>query len=882
MNMTGQEIRKSFLDYFAKNGHAIVASSPVVPNDDPTLLFSNAGMNQFKTIFTGERAAPYKRACSVQKCIRVSGKHNDFEDVGYDGTHHTFFEMLGNWSFGDYYKAEAIRFAWELLTDIYKIDRTKLYATIYLDDDEALEEWKKNTDIDPTHISRHDEKDNFWEMGDTGPCGPCSEIHIDRGPGFCQKENDANHKCGVNVDGCGRFVELWNLVFIQYNRDESGKLNPLKFKSVDTGMGLERIVSVMSQVNSNYKTDLFMPIIERIAADTGKKVEENQVAFQVIADHIRGLTAAITDGGMPGNEGRGYVIRKILRRAIRFSRKLGNNKPYLYSLVDQVVGIFGDAYPEMRQQAERVKTIIRTEEEKFLETLDNGLALLSQSIDALRKGKSTLLPGDVIFKLYDTYGFPTDITKEIGRENGLALDLEGYQRLMEEQKQRGRDSWKKAASTAAFSQIDLSVYKPTEFTGYETLQGSEKCLGLFTMDSAANVWKKAGKANEGEQVMFLFEKTPFYAESGGQEGDEGFIKGKKGTVGISDTQKYNDLILHLGTVSAGEVSADEIFNLEVNRPDRLATRCNHTATHLLQAALRDVVGAHVGQAGSAVGPDRLRFDFTNPKALTEDELAAVELKVNGYIRTASAVKTDVMDKEAAVKAGAMAFFGEKYAEKVRVVSVDGISKELCGGTHIDNVGRIGLFLILSESSAASGIRRIEAVTGEEAFRLVRQQRSLIRDVAGMLKTKDGITEKIQSLIEQNKRLEKELKSAKEGGVGSGEGLKPVTVEKSGFKVQFALVEDMDVEDQRVLCDRLKNGIKTGIVIVSNRKNENGTLTVILTITPDMVGKFKAGDLLKSLLEKVGGKGGGRPDFAQGGAKDPGNMAEVIGAFVQGI
>ncbi len=881
-SMTGKEIRKSFLDYFAQRGHTIVASSPVIPNDDPTLLFSNAGMNQFKTIFTGERPAPYKRACSVQKCIRVSGKHNDFEDVGYDGTHHTFFEMLGNWSFGDYYKAEAIRFAWELLTDIYKIDKTKLYATVYLDDDEALQEWKKNTDIDPSHISRHDKKDNFWEMGDTGPCGPCSEIHIDRGPGFCQHENTPNHKCGVNADGCGRFVELWNLVFIQYNRDESGKLNPLKFKSVDTGMGLERIVSVMSQTKTNYKTDLFTPILDQIAKDTGKKIEENHVAFQVIADHIRGLSVAITDGGMPGNEGRGYVIRKILRRAIRFSRKLGNNKPYLFTLVDKVVEIFGDTYPEIRQNSERVKTIIKTEEVKFLETLDNGLSLLSQSIDTLKKEKKTILPGDVIFKLYDTYGFPTDITKEIGRENNLTLDLEGYQKLMGEQKQRGRDSWKKSTSSATFADIDFSELEPTIFTGYEMLEGTEKPIGLFVMDSSNGSWKKTDVAQESDQVMLLFSKTPFYAESGGQEGDEGTITSSSGKIQVSDTQKYNDLTLHLGNVTAGKVTVKDDCRLEVNNSERLATRLNHTATHLLQAALRNVVGTHVGQAGSAVGPDKLRFDFTNPKGLTEAELEKVETLVNEFIRTATPVKTDVMGKDEAIKTGAMAFFGEKYSDKVRVVSVEGISKELCGGTHIDNIGRIGLFLILSEASAASGIRRIEAVTGSVAYALVKNQRNQLKEIANLLKTKDGIAEKIQSLIEQNKKLEKDLKSAKERKTGNDDSFKPVTMEKAGIKIQYALIEDTDMDSQRIISDRMKNDIKTGIVILSNKKKETGALTVIVAVTQDQTAKYKAGEVLKNLLSKIGGKGGGRPDFAQGGAKDPGNMAEVIEEFVKGI
>ena len=862
-----------FLDYFKEKNHKIVHSSPVIPFDDPTLLFANAGMNQFKSILKGEEKSDFSRATSSQKCIRVSGKHNDFEDVGYDGTHHTFFEMLGNWSFGDYYKKEAISFAWDLLTNVYKLDKSLLYATVYKDDDEAYELWNHETDIDKDHILRFGDKENFWEMGDVGPCGPCSEIHIDRGPGFCQHENDSNHKCGVNAEGgCGRFVELWNLVFIQYDRQEDKSLVPLDFKSVDTGMGLERIVSVLNQTSSNYTTDLFFPIIKQIEKDTHTTLEKETIAIQIIADHIRALTVAIADGGTPGNEGRSYVIRKILRRAVRYTKKLGIHKAYLYTLVNKVIDILGDVYPEIVQNKERVESIIKVEEEKFLETLDNGLKLINESIENIKQEKKTHLPGEIVFKLYDTYGFPVDITKEIAAEHNLTIDISEYNSLMQKQKERGKKNIKKTGVTTDLNSLDLSSFSKTEFLGYEKTEAKGKLIACFVNGQSET------SIQSSQEAIFLFDKTTFYAESGGQEGDTGAVVCGDCEIKIQDVQKKNDYFLHFGTVKKGSVKqGDECF-LKVDEKRRDAIRANHTATHLLQAALRKILGTHVGQAGSSVSADRLRFDFSHFHSLTDKEIYQIEEFVNRIIREAIPVETKILDKDEAIKQGAMAFFGEKYGDKVRVVSVGDESKELCGGTHLDNTGKAGLFLILSESSVASGVRRIEAITGEQAFLYVKKQQNELKNIATLLKVKEKFGERISHLIEENKKLEKEIKKLKTSStqIDINEILKN-KITKNNTDIVFTIVSNFDIEAQRQLSDKLKSKLGSGIVIIGNETGQKTLLTVAVTKDKS---DFHAGKIVKALVQKVGGKGGGRPDFAQAGGKKISHLAQITEKFIE--
>jgi alanyl-tRNA synthetase len=872
---SSKEIRGKFLEYFRQKGHAVVASAPVIPWDDPTLLFTNAGMNQFKKCFTGEETRAYVRAADTQKCLRVSGKHNDFEEVGYDGTHHTFFEMLGNWSFGDYFKKDAIAFAWTLLTREYGVDRTKLYATVYKDDDEAEGLWKKETDIDPSHVGRFEE--NFWEMGDTGPCGPCSEIHIDRGPGFCDPSTrHPGAECGVNVDHCGRFVELWNLVFIQYNRNEKGALEPLKFKSVDTGMGFERLVSVLNSCRSNYETDCFSPILDRLEKDTGKRRDGNLVAFQVIADHLRALTAAIADGAMPSNEGRGYVIRKILRRAIRFSRSLGKTEPYLFTLVDTVVDILGSTFPEMVQNREKVMSVLRTEEEKFLETLDTGIELIRSTVKDLRERRQDAIPGSVVFKLYDTYGFPSDITKEIAKENGLGIDTAGYERLMEEQRQRGRDSWKKKGGDELARAVAAAGFKGTVFTGYEKEEDDAVVLGIFVQKGGT--WSSAASVASGEEAVVVTDRTPFYAESGGQAGDTGAIKGPGAELDVLDTQKTGDVFFHAVKAGPGVLKTGEKARLRIDGDRRRSIRLNHTATHLLQTALRQVLGQHVTQSGSQVNDARLRFDFTHPAAVAPAEILRVERLVNSFIGRAQPVKVEELDREEARKKGALAFFGDKYGDRVRVVQVEGVSAEFCGGTHIDNTGKIGLFLVVSEGSVASGIRRIEAVTSSNALDLVDGLRSDVKRASDLLKTKDGFVQKIEALIESNRKLEKELKAAKAGGAGASAGADERVIVSGGVKVSLIRTPGLAGEDLRTVADQAKNRLKSGVVVVASDSGDKTGL--VISVTNDLVGRLGAGDLMKDLCGRLNGRGGGKPQFAQAGAPLNPEIDAILETFLR--
>ena len=846
------EIRKTFLDYFKSKDHVIVESSPVIPADDPSLLFTNAGMNQFKKCLTGEEKRSYSRVADTQKCLRVSGKHNDFEDVGYDGSHHTFFEMLGNWSFGDYYKKEAIIFAWELLTKIYSIPKKDLYVTVHITDDEAEELWKSNTDIDPSHISRFD-KENFWEMADTGPCGPCSEIHIDRGPSFC---NGYNHKCSVNVSGCNRFIELWNLVFIQYNRNEKGELEQLKFKSVDTGMGLERLVAVLNSAPSNYDTDLFLPIIEKIEKDTNMNRKDDPVAFQVIADHIRALAVAIADGGVPSNEGRGYVLRKILRRAVRFSRKLGFKKPYLFSLVEPVCSIYDNIFPEIRKNFDRIVYILKQEEERFLETLETGLELIKNETCRIKSSGLNRLSGDIIFKLHDTYGFPVDITKEICREENLVADIEGFEKRMEEQRLRGKKSWKKESSVPV-DLIEKLMLQPTIFTGYEKVSDESFVKAIIAKKN--DEWIVKDDAKEDDEIFIITEKTPFYAESGGQVGDTGIIESDSVKIEVYDTQKSGGIFMHLCKIIKGNIKINDRIFLSIDVERRDSIRKNHTATHLLQSALRNVLGKHVSQAGSFVNDEYLRFDFTHPKALLNNEIEEVERMVNIYIQKAKEVKTEILPLEEAKKRQALAFFGEKYGEKVRIVSIDEISSEFCGGTHIDNTGKIGTFIIISEESVASGIRRIEAKTGLNALLLLQQQRKTLNDISEILKTKTDLVLRLQTLMDKSKKFEKEKNKVQKQFPVSEK-----IVEVKDFKI--ILVGSEQNPDIKNSADLAKKKIKSGVVFCTSV--ENDICKIVVSVTDDLVDKISAENIVKKICELWNGKGGGKPSFAQGATKKP--------------
>ncbi|MDD5673467.1 MAG: alanine--tRNA ligase, partial [Chitinivibrionales bacterium] len=726
--LSANAIRQQFIDFFKSKEHRFVPSSPVVPQDDPTLLFTNAGMNQFKSVLLGENKDGLKRAANSQKCMRVSGKHNDLEEVGRDHHHHTFFEMLGNWSFGDYYKAEAIGWAWELLTGVWQLPKDKLYATIYKSDEEAFGHWQNRTDIDPAHIGRFGEKENFWEMGETGPCGPCSEIHMDLGPGACIHEGEAGHACGVNAAGCGRFVELWNLVFMQSNRDKGGTLHDLPRKNIDTGMGFERLVRVLQWKKSNYETDCFWPIIQKTEELCGKKYGHGPegIPFRVIADHARALVFAITDGVFPSNEGRGYVVRRLLRRAFRFGRQLDLKEPFLHRLAPTVVGMMGEAYPEIAARKDYVSEIILSEEDRFNQTLSQGLGRFEEMVQSARKEKCATLSGSDVFALYDTFGFPVDLTRLMAEEQSIAIDEPGYDALMEQQKNRGREATKKEAEGFLSDDgwTECGPLKATRFIGYDTLEAAVTIMRF----------KPVVSAGAEKSYLIMLDETPFYAESGGQVGDAGVLTTAAGVpLTVVNSFKWNDQ--HVLLVAApNEIGADDFkkpLKAAVNAAQRNATRKNHSATHLLQAALRATLGAHINQSGSRVDAHSLRFDFNHFKALSAAELAVVEEQVNVWVLENLPVKTVVTTPHAAKEQGATALFGEKYGEEVRMVCMGEISKELCGGTHVAATGEIGLFAITAESSIAAGIRRIEAITGLNSLRAYREKEAIL-DEAGAL------------------------------------------------------------------------------------------------------------------------------------------------------
>ncbi|WDP86101.1 MAG: alanine--tRNA ligase [Desulfobacter sp.] len=865
--MTGNEARKIFLDYFNKHNHRQVRSSSLVPQDDPTLLFVNAGMVQFKRVFTGDEKREYSRAVTSQKCVRAGGKHNDLENVGYTARHHTFFEMLGNFSFGDYFKDQAIEFGWDLLTNGYGFDKEKLYISVYKDDDEAYDIWRDKIGIPESRICRLGEEDNFWAMGDTGPCGPCSEIHIDRGAEFgCDDPN-----CAVGCD-CDRWLELWNLVFMQYERSEDGTMTPLPKPSIDTGLGLERIISVLQDVLTNYDTDLFIPIMEKVGDLAGKKRGESkevEVAMKVIADHSRASAFLICDGVLPANEGRGYVLRRIMRRAIRYGRSIGLVKPFLHETVQTVFSIMDEAYPELKDSAAFILNVVKNEEEKFLETLGTGMKLLEATIEKLINQGQKTIPGDVIFKLYDTFGFPVDIIADHVKEMEMGLDMDGFDRAMAEQKARSKSKTKFAGVGQAYKPLTSAGVK-TVFLGYDHLKTESELLILVKDDKALE------KACKGDEVELVTNETVFYAESGGQVGDQGRFENRDCIVEIQDTVKDpSGLFIHKGKVIQGECKKGDKFTLGVDAKRRGAIAINHSATHILHSALRSVLGDHVKQSGSLVTPERLRFDFTHFSAITPEDLFAIETEVNLHIRENHGVHTREMGMDEAVKAGATALFEEKYGDVVRVVSQGKFSQELCGGTHTRASGDIGLFRILSEGGIASGIRRIEAVTGQAALLTVHNDQQAIEAAAAMLKgNKDEVVTKVETLIAEKKALEKELEAIKARLASkSVDTIDQSIKEVNGIKVLSKKVEIENPGQLRDLADKFKNKLKSGVLLLG--AESKGKALLIAVVTDDLTQTYKAGDIVKKAASIVGGGGGGRPDMAQAGGIQPENLDKAL-------
>jgi alanyl-tRNA synthetase len=842
--MTSAEIREQFLDFFKNKEHRIVPSSPVVPFDDPTLLFTNAGMNQFKDIFLGTGKRDYKRAVDTQKCIRVSGKHNDLEEVGHDTYHHTFFEMLGNWSFGDYYKKEAIKWGWELLTDVWKLPKERLWATVYRNDEEAFNFWKSETNINPKHILRFDEKDNFWEMGETGPCGPCSEIHINL-------SDDYENPAWVNA-GKPECIELWNLVFIQYNRDEKGKLHELPAKHIDTGMGFERMCAVLQGKNSNYDSDVFLPLIEAVSKKSGFKYEneEEKIPMRVIADHIRTLTFAISDGAVPGNDGRGYVLRRILRRAARYGRKLNLHKPFLFELVDLLVKNMSSVFPEIKEKKEYVKKVIKAEEESFNATLDRGIELFDEVIKDIRKQNKNIISGKDVFKLYDTYGFPVDLTNIMAKENGFAIDEAGFNNLMEEQKEKGREASKEKFASVNISINDLKGFDLTgesksEFTGYDELKSESKIIGH--------------KKENGNDLLLL-DKTPFYVEAGGQIDDHGEIATDRSNLRVIDVTKVDNKIIHVveNEQSSPVIPGTNVI-AKVDEERRWDIMRNHTATHFLHSALRQILGTHVHQAGSYVGPDRLRFDFTHFAKLTESELKDIESLVNEELRKSIPLQHHRnIPFDVAKKMGALMFFGDKYGDKVNVVQFGEFSKEFCGGTHVQNSSQIGLFKIISESSIASGIRRIEAVTGSGVEQYIQHQIELMKQHE----------DKLAELTEEKKKLEKENSELKlKGKLGQIDSVVSNFKDVNGIKIYKARVNADNMDELKSFGDELRNKINNGVGILFSELE--GKVGIVCVVSDDLIKdkKLSAGKIVGEVAKLVGGGGGGRPHLATAGGKD---------------
>ena len=839
MAISSTDIRQQFIDFFQKKEHQFVRSSSVVPTDDPTLLFTNAGMNQFKPYFLNKESPEYLRATNSQKCIRVSGKHNDLEEVGVDNYHHTFFEMLGNWSFGDYYKKEAISWAWELLTEVWKLDKNRLWVTIYKDDDEAGEIWKSVTDVNPDRVLKFAEKDNFWEMGDTGPCGPCTEIHY-----FVGDDPSKQEARGVNVEDLYR--EIWNLVFIQYNRTADGKLNDLPVKHVDTGMGLERILSTVNGIKDHYDTDLFKPIIDKIEEISSIKIG---VSHRVIADHLRMLSFSIADGALPSNEGRGYVLRRVLRRASRFGRLLDLDKPFIYSLVSTLVDVMGHAFPELKEKQSHIEKVIQAEESSFNETLDRGLEVFSRITKILSPGE--VIKGDDAFKLYDTYGFPLDLTELIARENDFTVDVVRFNECMAEQKDRARASGKFTNIPEDADWTVMQKESSTEFTGYETLENS------------ANVIKYI---QDGKMYKIVLDKTPFYAESGGQIGDVGLLTADDFSFKVEDVQKSGDEFIHIGTIEEGDIQSVQIVNAKINENRRQQIRRNHTATHLLHQALRMIVGDHVQQAGSLVTADSLRFDLTHYEQISKSQIDKLEKCVNGVILQNIDVETTLKKFDDAREEGAVGLFGEKYGDIVRVVNIPGFSKELCGGTHVNRTGDIGGIKIISESALASGIRRLVAISGDAIQTLMSKQERVISEIRKELKcSEDEISSRIQSLINDKKNLERETTNLRQSSM-TGEIDKLVSGAENLGECRLVVQKVDDPGDLRELGDQFRQAFKTkGAALIGTI--QKGKPMVMCAVTDDLISQIQAGTVVKEMGGVMGGGGGGKPHLATAGGTD---------------
>ncbi|MBI5848426.1 MAG: alanine--tRNA ligase [Nitrospirae bacterium] len=859
--MNSSEIRKTFLEYFRSKGHEVVRSSSVVPGNDATLLFTNAGMVQFKGVFQGEEKRPYSRATTSQKCMRAGGKHNDLENVGHTARHHTFFEMLGNFSFGDYFKKDAILFAWELLTEHYGLPKDRLWATVYEDDDEAEQLWKELTGIPANRIVRLGAKDNFWQMGDTGPCGPCSEILIDQGEHIgCRRP-----ECAVGCD-CDRFLEIWNLVFMQFDRQKDGTLNPLPKPSIDTGMGLERLAAVLQGKYNNFDTDLFAPIIAAICKHSGKAYNTDRltdIAIRVIADHIRSITFLLSEGCVPSNEGRGYVLRRIIRRASRYAKSLDISEPVLYLLSDAVAEAMGDIYPELNEEKSRVQKMLRLEEERFMKTLEQGLLILNDVIAQTRKKGLSSIPGGELFRLYDTYGFPLDIARDVASEHDLLIDEPGFHREMEQQRTKARASWvgEEAPASAALYKELLRIHKATEFVGYDTFDADAAVMAIIC--DGNNV----GELPAGSEGEVLLDKTPFYAESGGQIGDTGQLSADHVRVLVFDTRKpVEGMHMHRIMVAEGSLKTGMTVKASVDRQRRLSIMRNHTATHLLHASLRNIAGAHVKQAGSFVSDERIRFDFTHFQSLDAAMIEAVEDEVNDSILGNITLDIQTMETKTAIESGVTALFGEKYGDVVRVISVPEVSSELCGGTHAHATGDIGLFKIISEGSVAAGIRRIEAVTGRAAVSFFREEEAELRTVCESLKVSERPSEKISRLLSEMKELEKELESlkGKNAAASSGELVKAAR-DINGIKALACRLEGIDAKDLRILADNVRDALGSGILVMTSVKDQQASMVAM--VTADLTSKFNAGNILREIAAAAGGKGGGKADTAQGGTKE---------------
>ncbi|EBX8126178.1 alanine--tRNA ligase [Salmonella enterica subsp. enterica serovar Tyresoe] len=869
MSKSTAEIRQAFLDFFHSKGHQVVASSSLVPNNDPTLLFTNAGMNQFKDVFLGLDKRNYSRATTSQRCVRAGGKHNDLENVGYTARHHTFFEMLGNFSFGDYFKHDAIQFAWELLTgeNWFALPKERLWVTVYETDDEAYEIWEKEVGIPRERIIRiGDNKgapyasDNFWQMGDTGPCGPCTEIFYDHGehiwggpPGSPEEDGD-------------RYIEIWNIVFMQFNRQADGTMEPLPKPSVDTGMGLERIAAVLQHVNSNYDIDLFRTLIEAVAKVTGATDLGNK-SLRVIADHIRSCAFLVADGVLPSNENRGYVLRRIIRRAVRHGNMLGAKETFFYKLVGPLIEVMGSAGEELKRQQAQVEQVLKTEEEQFARTLERGLALLDEE---LAKLQGDTLDGETAFRLYDTYGFPVDLTADVCRERNIKVDEAGFEAAMEEQRRRAREASGFGADYNAMIRVDSA----SEFKGYDHLELNGKVTALFVDGKAVEA------INAGQEAVVVLDQTPFYAESGGQVGDKGELKGAGFTFAVDDTQKYGQAIGHLGKLSAGALKVGDAVQADVDEARRARIRLNHSATHLMHAALRQVLGTHVAQKGSLVSDKVLRFDFSHNEAMKPSEIRQVEDLVNAQIRRNLPIETNIMDLDAAKAKGAMALFGEKYDERVRVLSMGDFSTELCGGTHASRTGDIGLFRIISESGTAAGIRRIEAVTGEGAMATVHAQSDRLNDIAHLLKgDSQNLGDKVRAVLERTRQLEKELQQLKDQAAAQeSANLSSKAVDLNGVKLLVSELAGIEPKMLRTMVDDLKNQLGSTVIVLATVVE--GKVSLIAGVSKDVTDRVKAGELIGMVAQQVGGKGGGRPDMAQAGGTDAAALPAAL-ASVQG-